>query len=578
MTATDHKLTFASGCGFGLTAKIAMLEISLDEIGSERIERIRSALRAELHVPDEFWDLVRLPADPTTEILALSYLAIHAHLRQVVCWKAVRLDFKGEGSAGRLVYNLVLPFDSARLSKAVTEALLVWLAPGEEPEHTRLYTVLRDVGEVRKELPTRSITTGVLGFRALQLGYPLFLNEFGHLVVGQGAKRRIFRGLRTDRSSANAMNICSDKSGMAQRLAAWGLPSVPHRNAKTITAAIAAAEALGYPVVVKPRDQERGIGVYNNLRSPADVRQCFQLARKESAQIMIESHVEGRTHRLTVVEGEIVSVVRRTPGCVTGNGISTVAELVAAFNAEPTQVRRFLRDGRLPLSLDREALALLDQSGLTRTSVLAEGVFVALRRKDNVRAGGTNERIDIATVHPDNLEAAIFATHAVMLDIGGVDLIIPDITKSWRTQRCTICEVNGDPELGAWNVGYPFERILARTVGERVEDSRIRLTLYISASDHGQVRRPAVEEPAQWSCSASALMRGDQHLAGPFANGFAAARAALAHPEITELDIHLSAQEILRSGLPSDRFDKIIIGPLAARQAAAVRTLCRDHS
>jgi cyanophycin synthetase len=72
------------------------------------------------------------------------------------------------------------------------------------------------------------------------------------------------------------------------------------------------------------------------------------------------------------------------------------------------------------------------------------GEVVYLRSTGNLSTGGT--AIDLTdAVHPDNREMAIRAVEAVGLDVGGVDFLTPDITRSYKEAGGAICEVNAAP-------------------------------------------------------------------------------------------------------------------------------------
>ena len=67
-----------------------------------------------------------------------------------------------------------------------------------------------------------------------------------------------------------------------------------------------------------------------------------------------------------------------------------------------------------------------------------------LRKTANLSTGGT--AIDVTdTVHPDNRSMAVRAVKAVGLDVGGVDFLTTDITRSYKDTGAAICEVNAAP-------------------------------------------------------------------------------------------------------------------------------------
>ena len=98
------------------------------------------------------------------------------------------------------------------------------------------------------------------------------------------------------------------------------------------------------------------------------------------------------------------------------------------------------------LELDDAADRLLKDKGYDHDSVPPAGEVVFLRKTANLSTGGT--AIDVTDViHPDNLLMAERAIRAVGLDIGGVDFLTTDITRSFRDTGGAICEINAGPGM-----------------------------------------------------------------------------------------------------------------------------------
>src|SRR5690606_15149419 len=65
---------------------------------------------------------------------------------------------------------------------------------------------------------------------------------------------------------------------------------------------------------------------------------------------------------------------------------------------------------------------------------------------------------DIADlVHPDNRDLAVRVSRLMRLDMAGIDMITPDITRSWREVGGAICEVNAQPQLTVSRLDIPFK-------------------------------------------------------------------------------------------------------------------------
>ena len=96
------------------------------------------------------------------------------------------------------------------------------------------------------------------------------------------------------------------------------------------------------------------------------------------------------------------------------------------------------------VEVDDEVLHHLAREGRTPETVPEAGQTITLRALPNLSAGGT--AIDVTDdVHPENRDLAVRAVETIGLRLGGVDLLMPDIGRSYREVGGGICEVNGIP-------------------------------------------------------------------------------------------------------------------------------------
>jgi cyanophycin synthetase len=268
----------------------------------------------------------------------------------------------------------------------------------------------------------------------------------GNLVqLGYGAAQRRIWTAETDRTSAIAEGIASDKDLTKTLLSSCGVPVPEGAIARSAEAAWEEAEDIGLPVVVKPIDANHGRGVSLNLTTEAEVKAAYLIASEEgeSRSVLVERFITGSEHRLLVVGRKVVAAARGESLWVTGDGRQNVAELCdSQINTDPRrgESEEFPLSPVLPRESDENKLQL-ERQGLTPDSVPPAGQKVLIQVNGNVADDVTD------LVHPDVAHAAALAARVVGLDIAGVDLVCEDISRPLAEQRGAIIEVNASPGL-----------------------------------------------------------------------------------------------------------------------------------
>ncbi|NOC82871.1 cyanophycin synthetase [Ruegeria sp. HKCCD6428] len=289
-------------------------------------------------------------------------------------------------------------------------------------------------------------STGSLVKAAQERDIPWIRLNSGSLVqFGHGKYQKRIQATITSETKHISVEISCDKEDTHNLLNDLGLPVPQQRMVYSAREAVRAAARIGHPVVVKPLNANHGRGVSINLNSDEEVEAGFAEAKEHSRSraILVESFVTGFDHRMLVVNNKLVAVAKRVPGHVVGDGTHTIAELVDIVNEDP---RRGIGHEKVltMLEIDTQARRLMDAAGVTEETVLPDGEIFYLRSTANLSTGGT--AIDLTdVVHPDNRDMAERAIMAVGLDVGGVDFLIDDITKSYKDIGGAIVEVNAAP-------------------------------------------------------------------------------------------------------------------------------------
>ncbi|MFE9170838.1 ATP-grasp domain-containing protein [Streptomyces kebangsaanensis] len=182
-------------------------------------------------------------------------------------------------------------------------------------------------------------------------------DEWSLVAVSAVAKRLGLRAM-----DPAAARICRDKYATRQALAAAGMATVRHTLAASEEEAVAAAEAIGFPVVVKPRTLGGSFGVMV-ARDSDGLRQAYRLASGSRLEgvgtadtVLVEEFVEGPELSVdsTVVDGVV------TPVCIARKRLGPqpyfeeVGHLVTAWQDEPwaEAVVRLVRDAHRAVGVD----------------------------------------------------------------------------------------------------------------------------------------------------------------------------------------------------------------------------------
>lgn len=393
------------------------------------------------------------------------------------------------------------------------------------------------------------------------------LNDGSLVQFGQGARSRRILAAETDRTSAIAESIAQDKELTKSLLRSVGAPVPDGRPAESPEEAWEVAEEIGVPVVVKPQYGNQGRGVAVNLSSREQVMAAWHSAREEGRSIMVERFATGDDHRLLVIGHKVVAAALRQPPRVTGDGASTIEQLVEEVNKDP----RRGEDHATSLSkmkLDAIGLAVLAEQGCDAKTILAAGRTVVLRRNANLSTGGS--AIDVTDrVHPDVAARVVDAVRVIGLDIAGVDVVCRDISRPLEDQGGIIVEINAAPGLRmhlepSEGRGRPVGEAIVSTLYADGDEGRVPLVAVTGNNGKTTTTRLVAHLFKTWgkrpgmTCSDGIYVDGRRIDTGD-CSGPKSARAVLMNPSVEAAVLETARGGILREGLGFDRADVAIV-------------------
>jgi len=486
-------------------------------------------------------------------------------------------------------YELAIPYWDANgcsiaiksTLSAVSALLATWNTPASAASRTKVASQFQASAKQLAKLAIGSSNVPRFLKAAYDLKVPWEHCPSQVVRFGQGAKSRLMKSSLTDATASIGVAFAHDKAVSAQVMRAAGLPVPLHRLVRDAEQAVAAANDIGYPVVVKPTNCEQGKGVFTDLRDADAVKQAHQQASAFSASILVEKQIVGRDYRLVVFQGELVWAVERVPGGVAGDGQQTVAQLIERTNQNPLRGHGNAAVLKT-LHLDDEAVQWLGRQQLDAQSVPETGRFVRLRGAANQAAGGVPVAV-LPQVHPDNRLLAERAAAALRLDLAGVDLLISDIAESWLLTGGGICEINAQPSLGFLTSSHLYTSILKSLLSGG--SGRIPITAIVGGR-HGPRLAVLLEAAQQRQGIRVGILAPD----GIRINGIKIAhrsagfcfdgRVLLADTQVDSMIVLLDDIEMLADGLPFDALDHLVFADSsiclprgsAAKQATTIAT------
>lgn len=279
---------------------------------------------------------------------------------------------------------------------------------------------------------------------AVSRGIPYIrLSNHALIQLGYGKYQKRIQATLTCKTACFAVEIAGDKRATKAILSESGVQVPKGTTVYDEEELKRAIEWLGFPVVIKPLDGNHGKGASINVTNLKDAKAGFAEARKFSSGVIVEQFIQGADFRLLVINGRFVAAAMRTPAMVTGDGTSTIRQLITLENKNPK--RGIGHEKSLTrIKIDKQTRSILKSRNLTTDSVLPEGETLYLKSTANISTGGTATDVT-DLVDPYNILMAERIAGLVGLDICGIDVMTTDIAIPLNETRGAVLEVNAAP-------------------------------------------------------------------------------------------------------------------------------------
>ncbi len=214
---------------------------------------------------------------------------------------------------------------------------------------------------------------------------------------------------------------------------------------KNVDQALAAAQSIGYPLVIKPNDSKgsQGVSILHQSNEEAFL-EAFELAYQVNFDhVLIQNFVKGKDYRVLMLDRKVAAVAHREPASIYGDGFHNIDLLIKLENNKPDR-----GDGRVALlskiKVTEDTTNHLAKQGLSLKYIPKAGEKIFLSEIGSMSAGG--ESIDYTDdLPPENIRLFERMAEALDAPVLGLDIRSEDITKVLSPSDYCIIEINHSP-------------------------------------------------------------------------------------------------------------------------------------
>ncbi|MFC5270421.1 cyanophycin synthetase [Adhaeribacter terreus] len=363
------------------------------------------------------------------------------------------------------IYTVIFSYQEERAGEYAAKAAMRITEALYKDEDYDVSLDIHELHEIRESEHFGPSTQSIVD-EAVSRGIPyLTVPDTSIIQLGYGVNQKRIKGTMTCSTGEFAVAIAGDKDLTKRMLDSAGVPVPKGVIIHTEEELKEAVEEIGYPLVTKPLDGNQGKGASINVTHWKDVVSGFHEAKKISDAVIVEKYIKGFDYRMLVINGKFVAAAKRTPAAITGDGKSTIKELIDEVNKDP---RRGIGHEKelTQIHLDKDTYTILENKNLTLESVLAKDEVLYLKTTANLSTGGTATDVtDLCDEY--NILMAERIAGIVGLNICGIDVMTSDIAIPLDEAGGAVIEVNAAP---GFRMHISPTEGLARNVAEPVID------------------------------------------------------------------------------------------------------------
>ncbi len=248
-------------------------------------------------------------------------------------------------------------------------------------------------------------------------------------------------------SNYNSLQVRRSSRSKEQARAMFAKHQVPHAQGQIFINPFSAhkfAQTHGFPLVIKPNVSGFSRGSHFPITNYKELWKAALMVKVWWPSSVIEQYLLGANYRVLATQDQIISVIRRYPPFIDGDGQNNIGDLIDSENAIRQQMD--LHPTIYPIKKSPAVSSYLAKQNLNFDSVPADGERVYLFNRVALAPGGVVETIDQSTVPEVNKQLFCDVVKQFDASLFGIDVILEHgIEQDYTTQKCIFLEVNSRP-------------------------------------------------------------------------------------------------------------------------------------
>ncbi len=271
------------------------------------------------------------------------------------------------------------------------------------------------------------------------------LDSYNLVQLGTGKYQKRIRATLSPTTSYVAVDNMKDSFLSSLMLRNAGIPVADTLLAENLDEVLAFHKKTDKPLVLKTPINEKQRSVFPALNDKDSLKRAFETCSKYSKKVLVQVQVAGETFRLLVINGKFEAACRLTKPEVIGNGEDTIEILIERLN-QAQKRKEGDKSSLTKIQPDEQTDELLAFYGYNLQTVPDQGVRIVLSQHSSPLLGALTEDVT-GTVHPLNRFLAERAAQVSGLDVAGVNIICPDISRPIPFGQGVVLNVLAAPDF-----------------------------------------------------------------------------------------------------------------------------------